>query len=344
MIRICNTLANEGYKVSLLGRIRKNSPLLPKRKFEQIRFKLPFEKGPLFYLFLNIRFIIYLALKKIDILNACDADTLLTAYFLKLFKKFKLVYDAHEYFTEVPELENREHIKYIWKQIESLGIKKSDAAYTVSERLAKILERDTCFEVIKNVPLIKEKPRQLEFKNRLRNPFILYQGALNTGRGLYQLIDACQKLNIMVKLVGAGDLDTSLRNYVQEKGFSNVEFTGRLKPEELHNLTRKAFLGYNLLEARSKSYYYSLSNKFFDYMQAGLPSLNSDFPEYNAILQKYKCGSCINLETHAIVTEISNYLENESYYLNRCKNSILAAEEFCWEKEKPRLLKIYSKL
>ncbi|WP_205127803.1 hypothetical protein, partial [Okeania hirsuta] len=50
-----------------------------------------------------------------------------------------------------------------------------------------------------------------------------------------------------------------------------VKFLGYLDPEELRRITPQAHLGLNLLENKGLSYYYSLANKTFDYLQAGLP-------------------------------------------------------------------------
>jgi len=58
--RSCTLLTELGFEVLLLGRHKKDSPAMPLRAYRYKRFRLPFEKGALFYAVLNIRLFLYL--------------------------------------------------------------------------------------------------------------------------------------------------------------------------------------------------------------------------------------------------------------------------------------------
>ena len=116
--KICFFLEKQGYSVLLVGRIRKNSNALPTRSYRTKRMKLLNEKGVLFYAEYNFRLFLFLLFHRAALLVSNDLDTLLANYAASKFKpNATLVYDSHEYFTEVPELTSRPKIKKIWEGI-----------------------------------------------------------------------------------------------------------------------------------------------------------------------------------------------------------------------------------
>ena len=141
MIRICNTLAEAESDVLLVGRLLKNSQPLQAEKFRRKRLNCFFTKGPFFYIEYNIRLFFFLLFSSFDIACACDLDTALPVRVAAGMKGKLTVYDAHEYFTEVPELQGRVFIKFIWSLIGTLTIPGFDLRYTVGEELAEILSK-----------------------------------------------------------------------------------------------------------------------------------------------------------------------------------------------------------
>ena len=116
--RTCTTLFEMGYDVLLVGRKMKRSVSLKPRVYKITRMSLLFEKGPLFYAEYNLRLFFLLLFRKFDVLHANDLDTLLANRFAHRIKGGDLVYDSHEYFTEVPELVEGSFAKHIWLKIE----------------------------------------------------------------------------------------------------------------------------------------------------------------------------------------------------------------------------------
>ena len=104
--KVCCTLHKIGYKVILVGRKQRNSIPLTKRDYETKRMFLLFEKGILFYAEYQFRLFLFLLFNKSDILYSNDLDTLLPNYLISRIKKKILIYDTHELFCEVPELQN----------------------------------------------------------------------------------------------------------------------------------------------------------------------------------------------------------------------------------------------
>src|SRR5688572_26752370 len=104
MQRICRSLSAWGYDVELIGRERELSVPLSSETFRQTRLNCFFSKGKLFYLEYNLRLLFYLLFTRFDAVCAIDLDTIVPVFIIGKLKGAKLIYDAHEYFTEVPEV------------------------------------------------------------------------------------------------------------------------------------------------------------------------------------------------------------------------------------------------
>ncbi|MFI5134510.1 MAG: glycosyltransferase [Chitinophagales bacterium] len=345
MHRICTSMANDGYDVLLVGRKLRSSVPLQREQFSQKRLSLFFSRGKLFYIEYNIRLFFFLLFKKFNIVCGVDLDTILPCYFISKIKSKKCVYDAHEIFSETPEVVRRKFVKGIWKSIEKFSVKRIQNCYTVSQSLADYFRKNygRKFEVIKNFPV--------KIHNQISSPanelgFVLYQGALNEGRGLEQMIDAMQDISLRFVLAGEGDLSDSLRKKVKQLHLEHkIEFTGMKTSSELQKLTAQSFIGINLLENNSLSYYYSLANKFFDYVHAGVPQITMNFPEYKNMNAEFEVALLIDdLKTETIVSAVNRLLQQKDFYFRLRKNCFRAREAWNWQKEEPKLLSFYRQL
>lgn len=347
MQRICATLAAAGHGVRLVGRARKSSAPLAAQPYDQVRLRCFWEKGKAFYLEYNLRLFFYLLFHRFDAVCAVDLDTLLPAFFGAKMKGRPLVYDAHEYFTEVPEVVGRPAVKKVWEALARLLLPRIRWAYTVGPALAAALQEryGTPFAVVRNVPLA-----QVAGSGQAPDtepPFFLYQGVLNEGRGLETAIRAMHFVEgAELWLAGEGDLSEALRALCRQEGLKDkVRFLGYLRPEALRALTPRAFLGLNLLENKGLNYYYSLANKFFDYLQAGVPSVNPDFPEYRAIVAHCETGWLLpELEPRALGLFLQKKLSSPVERNLLAQNCLAYREEFSWEKESGVLLEFWAEV
>ncbi len=340
MIRICSTLTEAGYEVELIGRKKKGSKALSKRNFKQTRLNCFFQKGKLFYLEYNLRLFLFLLFKKADLFVAIDLDTILPVFGVAKLKNRPITLDAHEYFTETPEVERRPAVKWIWETLARLTIPNLKTGMTVCESLAEVFEKryGTPFKVVRNVPF-KTALVSAEASNTPK--VLLYQGYLNEGRGLEYAIEAMQYLEgTELWLAGDGDIAPKLKALVKVLGLEEkVRFLGYVLPEELKAITAKAFLGLNLLENRSLNYYYSLANKAFDYIQAEVPGMHMNFPEYQKINTVFEVAVLMDdLDPEKIAEEVERLLQDEMAYGLLKENCRKAREVFVWEEEKGKLL------
>ena len=118
-----------------------------------------------------------------------------------------------------------------------------------------------------------------------------------------------------------------------------------LLPGELWEIAQKAYIGIAIAEREGMNQYLALTNKFFDYIHAGLPQVTMNFPEYRRINDQYEVAVLLdNPETGAIASAINNLLENGVVY-SRLKNNCLKARlAFNWQEEEKKLIAFYQSI
>ncbi len=351
MHRICGTLAANGHTVTLIGRALAGSIPLEIKPFEQKRLSCFFQKGFAFYAEYNLRLFLFLLFARYDAVCSVDLDTLPAGCFASLIRGKKRVFDAHEYFTEVPEVVHRPFVRAFWGLVARICLPFYKYAYTVGPALARIFEAKygLKFGVVRNTPLTDSDlttfKKLSNLKIVLSPKMVLYQGALNAGRGIETMLEAMHYLeNVQLVLAGEGDLSAQLRQKAKDLRLGDrVVFLGYVKPEALKELTAQAWLGLNLLENRGLSYYYSLANKFFDAVQAAVPMLTMDFPEYRALNEQHEVAVLLDTLTPQTVAEaVQCLLDNKILYEKLRQNCIIARRDWNWTYDQKALLEIWS--
>lgn len=343
IIRIASALQAHDFEVEVVGRKLPDSLEVGKLPYKTHRMRLFFQKGKFFYLEYNIRLFFLLLFRKVDILNSNDLDTLLANFLISRLRGKKLVYDSHEYFTEVPELIHRPATRKAWLRLEQWIFPKLQNVYTVNASIAGMYEEKygVKVDVVRNLPTHKEVGEKGDKR------ILIYQGALNVARGIELMIESMEYLpEYELWIVGKGDIEEELKARAKalDKG-GKVEFKGFVRPDELGTLTRQAGLGLSLEEDRGLSYRYSSPNKIYDYLQASLPVLVSDLPEMAALVRNYGVGEVLEKEERKVeklAERIRGICEGDTYDSYREK-SIAAARELNWEKEQIHLINHYKK-
>ena len=344
MQRICASLARVGYGVLLVGRRQPDSLPLTPQSYQQRRLTCFFTRGKLFYLEYNLRLLFFLLFRVFDAYGAVDLDTVLPLYLKASLSGKPFIYDAHEYFPEMAEVVPRPAVKALWTKLEQFILPRTQFAYTVSQSLAELFEKKygVRFTVIRNCPWLDLAPVATELPTE---KFLLYQGAVNVGRGLEVLLRALPAVDLKLVICGKGDLFDPLQKLSAELQVTDkVIFKGYVRPAELQRLTRQAFLGINLLENQGLSYFYSLGNKFFDYLHAGVPQLLVDFPEYKRLNDRYHVGEVVALTPAAIVAAVDYFLQHPAYYKQLRQNCRRARLKLNWQHEEKQLLAFYQQL
>jgi glycosyltransferase involved in cell wall biosynthesis len=350
--RTCMTLVKLGFDVLLVGRKKRNSYDLSERGYRMFRFRMIFEKGFLFYCFYNIRLFFLLLFKKTDLLFANDLDTLLPNYLVSRIKGINLVYDSHEYFTEVPELIDRPFVQKVWKQVERFTFPKLKDVITVNGSIANLYEKQyqKTLTVVRNIPaksLNGKIKSRIDLDLPIDKHIIILQGAgINIDRGSEEALEAMQYLeNTVLLIVGDGDVIPLLKEKAKETRFRDkVIFVPKQPFSQLSQYTSNADLGITLDKDTNINYCYSLPNKLFDYIHAGIPVLASPLPEIKKIIDEYQIGCTLDSYDSKQLADKMQFMlsDNESRAIWK-KNLTLASEKLNWENEEPVLLNLLKK-
>jgi len=351
--KAAKVLLEMGYEVLMIGRQKHDSLRMPEKPYQTSRMRLLWEKGPFFYAEYNLRLFFFLLWQKCDLLVSNDLDTLLPNYLVHKLRNIPIVYDSHEYFTETPEVIHRPFVKNFWKRIEKSIVPRLKYCITVNESIANLFRQEykVNFSVVRNIPmkpLIENLPSRSDLGIPENKRIVLLQGAgINIQRGAEELVEAMQYLDqTLLLIVGGGDVigvlkDISQQFHLEEK----VRFIPKQLPGKLFAYTSLADIGVTLDKDTNINYRFSLPNKLFDYIHAGIPVLASPLPEIKKIIEHYQIGCLIeNHDPRHIAGKIEDMLRDQNRYTAWKTNLEKATAELNWEKEKAVLIDLFSQI
>ncbi len=342
MQRICRSLHLADFDVFILGRTFHNSKPLEAEMYKRERISLRFQKGKLAYIELNIRIFLFFLRKDFDAICSVDLDTLPACWLLSVWKGKKLAHDAHEYMEEVPEVYNRPLTKWIWNLIARAFLPDAGLKYTVSKGLQSefIARYGQHFYLVRNMaekPVLDDEilPKEKD------SGFWVFLGAVNQGRGLEEFLEILPATNRKLVILGEGDKLEEIKNLAAKNNISHlVEFKGRVSPAMAQHIMKNAWAGINLLRDEGLSYRYSLANKFFDYVHAGIPQICIAFPEYQEMMKVFEVGILTSLKSDSILA--ATHLVSQPQYQEKYRAEARKAQEIWnWESESEKLVGLW---
>lgn len=296
-----------------------------------------------------------------DIIWANDLPTLSPGYLLAKRMRSKLFFDSHEIYTETLNQffpRNKKGIKSLifssfiklmrWhgRHIEGRIIPHVNLLITVNQSLSQFFNKNYDVKktlVLMNLPRLKDtkKTEKIDFRRKFNWPdsskIIIYQGALNEGRGLHLLIRVMNELAEDYKLIiiGDGTIKTKLIKLTKELNIlEKVVFIGRVELNDLPSYTKGADIGINLLESFNLSKKLASPNKLFEYIHAGIPVVASKTKENVKVVEKYKVGRCCDNRIEDIKDSILEVINNDYG-----TSLIRAKKRYNWEAQENLLLK-----
>jgi len=336
-------LAEMCCEVTVLGRMRYNSLPCVLSGIKVFRIRVPFRKGPGMYFTFNFMLLIHLLVRRFDLCVSNDLDTLVPCYAVsRLFRK-KLVYDAHEYFTGQHGLVEKRIRHRLWKEAERRTVPHVKHMITVSNSIAELYrsEYGATPVVIRNVaPSVAHLvPHDRSMHSVGENELlVVYQGSgINEGRGAEELIDAMALVEgVWLLIPGSGDIIRKIRQRaLDSRAAARIIFLPVMPWEEMMGYTRGCAAGMMLDADTCTNQRYSLPNKLFDYIAAGIPAIASPLPEVSAVIRLYGCGVVLEeLSPEAIAETLVRLRDDRSLLSALKEKSGRARNEINWEKEK----------
>jgi len=346
-------LISLGCDVTVACRFRSSVPADIDENFKSVRFRFLINKGPFFYFVYSVRLFCYLLFNRFDLYISNDLDTILPCYLMSKLKRKPLVYDAHEYFTGQYGLRESKFSYNVWKRIERHIIPGLKYMMTVSDSIADIYYSEYGIRpvVVRNVAfsaydVLPASRASLNISDE--DLLVVIQGAgINPGRGVEELLDALKiTRGIHLLIIGSGDALDEIKIKSADKLLEGkITFLPRMPWSEMMSYTKTCDAGLSLDKNISLNQRFSLPNKLFDYISAGIPVISSSLPEVAKIITDYSCGIIIGEVTPSAIAVALETLRDDSSLKSRLKNAAsVASIDLVWDKEMKKESDFFKKI
>jgi len=356
--KVSLTLQEAGYAVLLIGTRRRHSLPLAPRSYPTRRIRLLFQKGLFFFAEFNFRLFFRLLFTKGDIFLGNDLDAIGAVWLAGALRRKPVVYDTHEYYLGMPELDGRPGVKKVWAHLEAFVFPRLSYIYTICDSFRDLYYKDygKRLGVVRNVPYRKAAdidvplPGDLEEKLPKDKFFLLFQGAgINPERGVEELVQAMPLLDparFHLVIIGGGDNWEKIVQMVRDKTLTDrITLIPKIPFEQLRSVTRRAHLGLSLDKPNNINHIYGLPNKIFDYLHSGVPVLVSRLVELEKIVDTYDVGDFIDSHEPAHIAARILAISNDPARLQRWKqHTSRVREELNWERESRVVVNIFEQV
>lgn len=345
--KTCRSLNSYGLDVHVLCKKSLECNNSSKTFYKTHPIKFFFKRNFLYYAELNTKLFFKLIFKRIDILWANDLDTLLPLFIISKLRNKPLIYDSHELFTQVPELNTNPFAKKIWLFIEKHTVPKLKYVVTVCDPIKDYFKKEYNIEakVVRNIPFY-DKNNQTGKHYPLKEKIIVWQGAANIDRSLEDLVLAMKEIDAKLIIMGRGDIIPTLEQEIKNNDLEDKVFLlGRLSFEEMMEQTRKATIGLSLDRPTNENYKISLPNKIFEYINAATPMLCTPLQEIKRVVEKYNVGKFIeNPNRNNLINSINQILNDNEELQKMSNNCLIAQKELTWQNEEKEIFSILDKI
>jgi glycosyltransferase involved in cell wall biosynthesis len=282
-----------------------------------------------------------------------DLNAIMAGYLARRIHRAPMIYDSHELWPHRNRADKRRRKTFVLAVADAFFSRRADAVITVCESIAVHMEKHYRLRkpvnVIRNTPMLYERHQMHTVADDVPRPRIMYVGGIQTHRGLEQLIDSMAMIddgNLIAIGPGLDDYRATLERRARAAGTGDrVRFPGLLPHVEVIETLAKGDVGTVFFQNYCLSYYYSLPNKFFECIHAGLPVVASNFPELQRLIDRYEVGiTCDPHDTAAIARAVNWMLANPAELARMRENTKKAAAELNWERESEKYVGIYRAL
>jgi glycosyltransferase involved in cell wall biosynthesis len=291
-----------------------------------------------------------------DVVHVHDLPALHAGVLLAETWGVPLVYDAHEIYYAQAGLSPRIQRAYFRK--EGRLAHRAAVVITVNDFLAQVMkERHGLAEVhvLHNCAdpdptFDPERERQYSPLRALLpgpGPILLYQGWISPERNLETLIKALRHVPAEARLVivGYGDHAGNLQQLASDLGLSpRVRFLGPVASGEMLRHTVGGDLGLIPYLPIDDNHRYCSPNKFFEYVQAGVPILAPDLPFFRQMAERYGVVVLADFTAPEALGRAITALLQSGRLAEMRQRCLAARHVLSWSVEEKKLLALYNQL
>lgn len=272
----------------------------------------------------------------------------------KLIKKGKkVIYDVHE---DVPRQIMTKHwipkifrglISRVFEVYENYSASKFTGIVTATPHIRnRFTNKNENVIDIKNYPILKELFVNTEDSQNEKDNAMVYIGGISEVRGIFSMLDSLDNLsNIEFKLAGSFSNRKEYLQAKESKNWNMVNYDGFVGREDIKEILTKSKVGLVVLHPLI-SYQDSLPIKMFEYMAVGLPVVASNFPLWEDIINKHKCGICVNPKSSKEISNAVQWIIDNPKEAKKMgeRGKKAVQDQYNWEIESIRLIEYYNDL
>ena len=254
-----------------------------------------------------------------DIFIFHDPELIWIGIKVAIFSEIKVVYDVHENIVE--SIKWKKWLNTLTKRLAVIGYKLFEwigkqlfSHFILAEDSYKTLIPHNS-TIVLNYPIVEES----NGRSAQKLYDLVYLGDIREDRGaliILELVNQLKKnreeikLALLGKIVNKNFFNIIIEKYCLEK---NIKMFGYIDYPEAINIVKKSKIGLCLLKP-TQNFINSYPTKLFDYMNAGIPFVCSNFQLYNKLIQKSNSGISVDpLNMTEVINAVSKLLGDKDY-------------------------------
>ena len=296
---------------------------------------------------------VYKGLKaRADVYHAHDLNTLFQGIICAKLRRKKIIYDSHEV-----QISRNGYHPLFTLMIERSLVRFADCIIMTTKTRGDYFEH-----IYKRKPYIISNYAEFidydevipfdfytQYQLNHETKILLYQGGIQKGRGLGELVKAMQEVEgAHLFIIGPsfkGEKERLLELIKEANLHAKITFIDKVPYKDLLSYTKSAYIGFQLLQPINFNHMSALSNKLFEYMMMHVPIIACDLIEIQEVIKEAGVGltvdSCNSLEIAKAINHLLNNSERHAHFTKQCK---IAKYLYNWDHEKQKLIQIYSDL
>lgn len=261
-----------------------------------------------------------------------------------------VIYDAHEDLPRDVMMKDwipypfRKTIAWLVEKMENFIARRLDWVISATPFIHKRFQ-----EMGANTLEVMNYPKLGEFDSgssavseNVNIPKICYVGMISLQRGILELINSIEAMNVSLIIAGAF-VDRKTEKMARAlPGWKKVDFRGFVSRHEIANIFKQSLAGVCLFHPTA-AHHNALPNKLFEYMSSGIPVIVSNFASWISIIDKAQCGLCVDPKSVFAIKDAIQWILDNPLTAKKMgeKGKFAVAEYYNWKSESDKLLRIY---
>ncbi len=231
--------------------------------------------------------------KQYKVIHACDFDTILPAFVLKIFFRKKVIYDIYDSVMN----DRKDFLGMGIRALDHACIKNADLFILPDKKRKKqigLSDQDfKDFLEIENVPIYKNLNISKVVTPNFEKISLSYVGVFDYNRGLEDLLEVVEANDFLyLDIAGAGALQKLVEN--KAKSCSRITFYGRVPYDEGLNIMANSDYIIGMYYKAHSNHIYAAPNKYFESLFLAKPLITTSGTIVGDKTEKYGTGYAID--------------------------------------------------